>query len=193
MERVELIDGQDGDSEWGGFCEGRRAHDALQDMLDGPGAQARFRATAEQLLFTPKLPIDAVVDAIAERIDEGRTQLEREPWPAVGVDPHHPVGEGSEDLGNLLDLLGDTPANDDESPSPVTDAPPTWIEITVVDGRGEPAAGHAYRLHLPDGTVREGRLSETGVIRFDDVDPGLCTLELPTADPAEWAPGAIAA
>lgn len=118
-----------------------------------------------------------------DMLDEGRLVMALGSWPSVAVDPHHPTGGGMDDLGNLVDLMGHE-EEDDEQPTPS----PSWIEITVVDSRGEPIRGRPYRLHLPDGSVREGRLGDDGIIRFDDVDPGLCMLELPTDEPAQSAP-----
>lgn len=167
---------------------GAAAHD-LRAWLDQPAGAARLRAALEpELLAGADLSDSALLGSALDLLDAGRLVLESAA-PSFPVDPHHPVGDGIEELGDLLDLMGDeSAANDDGEPSPAQPPRPTWIEIAVVDGLGQPISGRPYRLHLPDGTVRCGVLPADGVIRFDDVDPGLCTLELPTADPAEWAP-----
>jgi len=167
----------------------------LEDLMARPGGEERLRSLVEpELAYGADLSDAALLGSTRDLLDCGRLVLETSESSSIAVDPRYPISEGSEDLGNLIDLMGDDTDEDDEEPTAAEDERPTWIEITVVDGRGEPICGRPYRLHLPDGTVRNGTLSDEGAIRFDDVDPGLCTLELPTADPAEWAPpGAIAA
>ncbi len=54
----------------------------------------------------------------------------------------------------------------------------TWIEIVVVDQDDAPVPHEQYRLELPDGSVREGKLDGDGCLYVDDIDPGTCTLTL---------------
>jgi hypothetical protein len=61
-----------------------------------------------------------------------------------------------------------------------------WIEIALVDRRGEPVGGEAYRVLLPDGAVREGRLDADGRARLTDIEPGACEVTFPNLDAAEW-------
>lgn len=137
-----------------------------EGLLGGPGHDLRSGHDLRE------------VHDLFDMLDPGRLVMALGSWPSVPVDPHHPAGNGLEDLGNLVDLL-DTPSDDDE---PSTSS--SFIEITVVDSRGEPICGRPYRLHMPDGSVREGRLGDDGTIRFDGIDPGLCTLELPESSSA---------
>jgi hypothetical protein len=62
----------------------------------------------------------------------------------------------------------------------------TWVEIELVDEQGEPVAGEKYRILLPDGSVREGRLDGRGRARFDGLDPGTCEVGFPDRDGREW-------
>jgi len=61
-----------------------------------------------------------------------------------------------------------------------------WIEFEVVgmDDKGLP--GIRYRAKLPDGSVREGRTSASGLARLDDVDPGNVEFSLPDLDQEAW-------
>jgi hypothetical protein len=64
---------------------------------------------------------------------------------------------------------------------------PEWIEIAIVDERGEPYTG-AYHIELPDGGVRDGDFQQ-GLWGDYDVTPGKCKLVLPaTREPAQSAP-----
>jgi hypothetical protein len=73
-------------------------------------------------------------------------------------------------------------AADEAAPATAVD----WIEIALVDRRGEPVAGEAYRVLLPDGAVREGRLDADGRARLTDIEPGACEVTFPNLDAAEW-------
>ncbi|MEM7155008.1 MAG: hypothetical protein AAF799_19325 [Myxococcota bacterium] len=165
--------------------------DELRAMLDDPHDAARLRASVESELGSgADLSDPGLLEGAGALLDRGRHVAGRGPTRSIAVNPRHPIGDGMEDLGNLVDLLRDEPANDDhEDPTPMVEVlRPTWIEIAVVDASGQPITNRPYRLRLPDGSVREGELGDDGLIRFDDVEPGLCTLELPTRQPEEWAP-----
>ncbi|MCA9709772.1 MAG: hypothetical protein KDK70_28290 [Myxococcales bacterium] len=159
---------------WDGGLAGDQARqDDLHDLLAGPGGEARLRAALEpELGSDDSLTRAALPEATVDLLDQGRLVMGSSLSPALAVDPLYPTGDESQDLGNLIDLMD---RRDEDEPEPER---PSWIEIAVVDARGEPIRGRAYRLELPDGTVRRGTLGDEGLIRFDDVDPGLCTLEL---------------
>jgi type VI secretion system secreted protein VgrG len=55
----------------------------------------------------------------------------------------------------------------------------TWIEIKLIDEEGHPVADEEYRLELPDGTIRRGKLDHNGAARVDDIDPGNCRVSFP--------------
>jgi hypothetical protein len=61
----------------------------------------------------------------------------------------------------------------------------TWIEIELVDDTGAPVGNKPYRVELPDGLVREGRLNDAGFARLDGIVAGDCKVSFPTLD--GWA------
>lgn len=61
-----------------------------------------------------------------------------------------------------------------------------WIEVRIVDQDGRPAVGVRYRLVLSDGTTREGRTGEHGIIYVDEMPAGKCRLSLPDTDGSAW-------
>jgi hypothetical protein len=85
---------------------------------------------------------------------------------------------------------GDVVEEAPESAGP--EAPPrtvlTWIAIELTDEEGAPIPGEAYRVELPDGSVREGRLDGSGAARIDDIDPGTCVVTFPRFDEEAWVP-----
>ena len=76
----------------------------------------------------------------------------------------------------------------DEAP-PVLAATPelTWVEIQLVDEVGEPVAGQAYELTLPDGSVQKGKLNYRGRARVDDIGrAGACSVTFRDLDGEAW-------
>lgn len=63
-----------------------------------------------------------------------------------------------------------------------------WLEIELVDDLGNAVPNERYRVTLPDGRVREGRLNAQGRARMEDVPPGVCEVGFPDIDAAEWGP-----
>ncbi len=63
---------------------------------------------------------------------------------------------------------------------------PSWIEIVLVDEEDIPVAGEAYRIVLPDGSVKEGSLDEKGFARIDSIEPGTCKISFPSLDKDAW-------
>jgi len=51
-----------------------------------------------------------------------------------------------------------------------------WLEITLKNEDGSPAADVEYRVVLPDGTEKSGRLDSDGRARLDGIPPGTCTV-----------------
>jgi hypothetical protein len=73
-----------------------------------------------------------------------------------------------------------------EPEAPPQEPPKHWIEVELVSDDGRPLAGRRYRLELPDGSVREGVFDDKGLLREEGVDPGSCSLTLPTESEDEW-------
>jgi hypothetical protein len=64
-----------------------------------------------------------------------------------------------------------------------------WIEIELFDDNDEPVADEPYRLELPDGTIRSGKLDADGRAYVGDiVVPGQCRISFPEIDRNEWRP-----
>jgi hypothetical protein len=65
----------------------------------------------------------------------------------------------------------------------------TWVEFRLVrEWDGTPVADASYRLKLPDGSSRTGRLDQTGSVRVTDIDPGMCEISFLDHDQSEWHP-----
>lgn len=66
------------------------------------------------------------------------------------------------------------------------DVPPgpddAWVAFRLVDDLGQPAAGEAFRLQLPDGAIVEGVLDEDGAAYIERIPPGGCRLWLTDID-----------
>jgi hypothetical protein len=62
----------------------------------------------------------------------------------------------------------------------------TWIAIELLDDQGEPVPFERYRLRLPDGTIREGRLDANGRARADGIEPGTAEVSFPDRDADDW-------
>lgn len=58
-------------------------------------------------------------------------------------------------------------------------APPTltsWVEIRLIDGKGEAIANEAYSLKCPEGKTYEGVTDAKGIIKLTGLKPGDCEL-----------------
>jgi hypothetical protein len=82
-----------------------------------------------------------------------------------------------------------------EAPAPVAPPPPPvtekkpllgWIEIQLVDQDDKPRKGERYKLKLPDGSVREGKLNDNGLVRASDIPTGSCEVSFLYLDASEW-------
>jgi hypothetical protein len=64
-----------------------------------------------------------------------------------------------------------------------------WVEIELIDADDKPVADEAYRLQLPDGSIRTGKLDAKGRAYVGDiVAPGQCKVCFPEIDASEWRP-----
>jgi hypothetical protein len=64
----------------------------------------------------------------------------------------------------------------------------TWVEIKLVDQDGVVVPNERYKVTLPDGTIKEGRLDENGWMRESGIDPGTCVITFPDIHYEEWDP-----
>src|SRR5947207_629559 len=65
----------------------------------------------------------------------------------------------------------------------------TWIEIELVHPDGKPAANERYKLTMPDGSVKWGRLDGNGKARVERLQPGNCQVTFPDRDEQVWDVG----
>ena len=63
-----------------------------------------------------------------------------------------------------------------------------WVEIMLVDDAGQPIAGEAYEIKLPDGSIASGTTDEKGMGRVENVDPGSVDISFPELDKDAWEP-----
>ena len=54
-----------------------------------------------------------------------------------------------------------------------------WIELVLRDSEGRPRGDERYRLKLPDGQVKEGKLDASGVARVTEIPEGTCKVSFP--------------
>jgi hypothetical protein len=69
---------------------------------------------------------------------------------------------------------------------PNTKTKKTWIEIRLVNKKGDPVPGAKYRLKLTDGSVQEGTTDDFGSTRVSGIDPGTCEVSFLEFDAKEW-------
>ncbi|HEU0138604.1 MAG TPA: hypothetical protein VFQ79_02790 [Bryobacteraceae bacterium] len=70
----------------------------------------------------------------------------------------------------------------------VTTQVKTWVEVQLVDMAGNPMKSARYTIKLPDGSLQEGFLSQEGIARCDNIDPGMCEISFPDLDAEAWEP-----
>jgi hypothetical protein len=62
----------------------------------------------------------------------------------------------------------------------------TWVEVRLLDMEGNPVAGKRYSIKLPDGSVKQGSLDNSGRARVDGIEPGTCMISFPELDEEAW-------
>ncbi len=143
----------------------------LRSLKGDPHAIARLRARLwDEGEPVHRLSEDQVLERIYHMFRKGRLHVcgQRPIWSVVDSDRRQETGE---------------PPPEQKVPEKTEK---TWIEIELVDDNGEPVAGEKYRIVLPGGTVREGRLDARGRARLDELDPGNCEVSFPDRDGREW-------
>lgn len=83
--------------------------------------------------------------------------------------------------------MGDT-AEEVRTPQPEAREQKTWVEIVLVDDSDppKPVPFKRYRLELPDGSTRQGRLDANGAATLTGIDPGTCEVSFPELDANDW-------
>jgi hypothetical protein len=79
-------------------------------------------------------------------------------------------------------VLFESPPEESAPEAPVEKTALSWLEIELVDIKGEPVANEPYKVVLADGTPKEGKLDALGRARFDDIVPGNCQVSFPEID-----------
>ncbi|NRF67409.1 hypothetical protein HLB44_10475 [Aquincola sp. S2] len=65
--------------------------------------------------------------------------------------------------------------------------PDHWIQITLIDDQDLPVPNQAYKVELPGGEIREGRLDGTGMAYIGGLKAGgPCKVCFPQIDTKEW-------
>ncbi|MGH8444437.1 MAG: carboxypeptidase-like regulatory domain-containing protein, partial [Solimonas sp.] len=63
-----------------------------------------------------------------------------------------------------------------------------YVEVELVDEAGQPVAGEAVRVTLPDGeTVSQGTTDEKGLFKITNIDPGSVQISFPDLDDQAWS------
>jgi uncharacterized Zn-binding protein involved in type VI secretion len=65
---------------------------------------------------------------------------------------------------------------------------PSWVEIELVDGQGQPVPNEIYEVRLADGSLFRGELDGNGQARIEGIDPGTCQITFPNQDGKSWHP-----
>lgn len=61
-----------------------------------------------------------------------------------------------------------------------------FLEIELVDEKGNPIPNEAYEVTAPDGTLLTGAVDDKGKARVEPIVPGLCQVRFPGLDHEEW-------
>lgn len=85
-----------------------------------------------------------------------------------------------------LDAEGGIPFEPPEPGGPGGEEPPEteleWVEVQIVDDEDNPLAGITYEIELTDGRVRRGATNAAGVIRYERIPGGTCTVRITGLD-----------
>lgn len=96
----------------------------------------------------------------------------------------------------LLRVVVRSGTSRDKVPEPESAPPPRvpqpkekvyWIEIELLDEADQPVPNERYKVELPDGEKRQGRLDSSGRAYLGDIkSPGACQVCFPEIDATEW-------
>ena len=54
-----------------------------------------------------------------------------------------------------------------------------FIEFKLIDQEGKVVKNATYKLKLPDGKTKEGKLDQNGYVKIEDIPPGKYKLTFP--------------
>jgi hypothetical protein len=66
--------------------------------------------------------------------------------------------------------------------------PRSWVEVQLVGEDDAPIGGVKYAVALPGGTIKDGTLDDNGMVRLENVPPGVCKVSFPELDKDAWTP-----
>jgi len=152
----------------------------LRRLCPHPGDVAQLRQLAASRRAGPPLTRcddPELVEILASALADGRLVLVRRhrrmrTWPSSEVEVASPR-EVEEAEAPPAALAAPAPAK-------------TWIEIQLIGEDDRPLPGERYRIELPDGALREGKLDSQGVARVSDIESGDCRITFPDLDEDAW-------
>lgn len=160
------------------------AHFWLRRMALEPGQLAalrRFFAEGAHAGEVALVDDEEVLRRLALQLVAGRVQV---------VERLERHDQGGGDAATKAVAADAATATEVVEPRPAREAAPerTWITIRLVGEDDAPIPGERYRIDLPDGSVREGRLDVEGLARVRGIEPGQCTVTFPDLDQEAWVP-----
>lgn len=153
----------------------RQRHDRWYQALRRDVAQARLRKLAEWEAVAPdeQLALKEGVPLVTEPrhapIADGIVLVQIVVRPSVPTRQREPAVTPSQLAREVTPRL-------------------TWIQIELVDSAGKPVPDQRYRVELPDGGIREGKLDPAGRAYIGEIKPGQCRVSFPDIDAREWRP-----
>ena len=126
--------------------------------------------------INPEAPEEAKEAATEKPAETQKAAAKQESGAGSALDSTR-LGDGATAAG-----AGSSGANDEE-------AEKHWIGIELKDEEGNPVADESYRVKLPDGTIRTGRLDADGKARIEDVPAGKHQINFPRLHGDEWKAG----
>lgn len=112
-----------------------------------------------------RLDEPALIDRITRSLGRGDLILVREQHAGISPGEVEPPEEDDED--DVIEKLD-------------------WIEVLVEDEEHNPVPNVAYKIVLPDGSARNGRTNQHGIVRYDRIPSGTCEFSLVELDAEAW-------
>lgn len=70
--------------------------------------------------------------------------------------------------------------------APKPPAQATWVAIRLTDTAGDPVRQVKYKIELPDGSTKEGKLDDNGLAKVESAQSGMCKISFPEIDAGDW-------